>query len=75
MARDLNAEVTDAIIKAEACISEALRAWGKVAELEREIAQSGDHDDLERMIAWRGTGSAEVVVMVLRALHGRDGEG
>jgi hypothetical protein len=67
MARDLNAEVTDAIGKAESAITQALHAWQKVAELEREIAQS-DFSILELAIAARGTRSAETVVQVLRAL-------
>jgi len=66
---DWNAEVTNAILKAEKALDEALDAWRRVMKAESMLAQ--EKEGLERDIAHRGTARADMVVQILEMLRGK----
>lgn len=76
--------VTLAIVKAEAALDDAIRAWEEVERAEAACAKeemdgvlgaTGDLDENDLIplyFAQRGVGSAGVVVRMLRAFRGRE---
>lgn len=67
---DLNAEVTNAIMRAERATVAAQRAWQDVARLESELGRDERVTPAEQAIAQRGALMAKIRTDVLAALNG-----
>ena len=65
---DPNTAVTDAIVKAEGVLDQAIAAWKQVL-LAEERCTDDTTMDLERVIALRGAARAQIVIDVLGALR------
>ena len=65
----LNGEVTEAILKAERALDEAIRCWEDVEKVETSLTICVKDED-ERDVAQRGVGTARTIVAVLKALRG-----
>jgi len=65
---NLNTRVTDAIIRAERLLDDALEAWREVAQLETKLSEQPA--GVERDIAQRGSAYAELKARILETLCG-----